>query len=195
MIAPDALRDGLVVVGQGEADEPQPDLFEPRLRTTVRYADPAAWVTAAAVARALAPLRQAAAVPPQAGLVVSSAHGPTEAMATIEEAARAGYSSPMRYPASNPGSLTGVSCIAFGLQGPTLNLVIPPRRGVPLGLLVAGGWLRRGVTPLMAVAACARRDPAGLRARCLWLSCGESSPVAAGPLSEAHVAWLSLAPE
>ena len=44
----------LSVAGSGEAGTSQRELFDARVRATVRYADPAAWTTATAVMNALA---------------------------------------------------------------------------------------------------------------------------------------------
>ena len=41
----------LMVAGSGEAAPHQRDLFEARIRATVRYADPAAWITATPLPR------------------------------------------------------------------------------------------------------------------------------------------------
>jgi hypothetical protein len=118
------------------------------------------------------------------GLIAISADGPVEAMAAMCEASRGGSSSPIRFPASNAGSLAGLTSIAFSFRGPTLMLTLPPDRGVPVGLLLAEAWLRRGVVSFVAIAACRRRDDRPV-ARCLLLG-GEGEPLDAGR----DVPWL-----
>ena len=183
----------LVVAGRGEAAPAKRSRFDAPALASIRYADPASWVTAAAVANAI----EAAANPAEVreahdrvGLVVAGAEGPVEAMAAMYEAAQSKSSSPMRYPASNAGSLAGIPSIAFGLRGPTLMLTLPPDRGAPAGLLLAEQWLRRGVTAFVAVAACARRDT-GPVARCLLLGAGT---VGESFDRERDTAWLASPP-
>jgi hypothetical protein len=103
------------------------------------------------------------------GVVVVSSHGPLETLRKVADDARAGFGSPLRYPASNPGSVAGVSCILFGLQGPTLNLLMKPAEGVPAGLLISSRWLDRGAAAYMVLAACARDAAGQYLARCLLL--------------------------
>src|SRR5262249_52275213 len=79
-------------------------------------------------------------------------------MAAMCEATKSGSSSPIRYPASNAGSLAGLTAIALGFRGPTLMLTLPAARGVPVGLLLAEAWLSREVVAFVAVTFCGRRD-------------------------------------
>ena len=46
------------------------------------------------------------------GVLVTSPRGPVETIEAVAQAAREGFSSPLRYPASNPGSLAGVTANA-----------------------------------------------------------------------------------
>jgi hypothetical protein len=189
--------EGLIVLARGEADQPQRALFAASALALVRYADPAAWVTATAIAQALAPVQEVVATQHEhAGVIVTSAEGPVETMATVAEAARAGFASPLRYPAANPGSLTGVACLLFGLRGPSLNLTLPAATGVPVGLLLAGRWLQTPAVPFVILAACSPGTTARYLTRCLLLA-GQGSPCSpmAGELS-AEAAWLlDLPPE
>jgi hypothetical protein len=191
MNIPSSSLAGLVVLAHGEATQAQRDLFDPRAVATVRYADPAAWTTATAMARALAqagePVRAAL---DRVGVLVITAHGPAEATAAVAQAARDGFSSPLRYPAANPGSLVGVTSILFGLRGPTLLLTVPPARGVPVAFLLAARWLRHHQLPLMALGVCAPAPPEGYLARCLILS-PLASEAGMLPLDyERETAWL-----
>jgi hypothetical protein len=172
------------VVGRGEAAgaAPSRDRFQAAAVKAIRYADPAAWRVVAAVADAASPVRAAG---DRVGVVVTSADGPVEAMAAMCEAARGGSSSPIRFPASNAGSLAGLACIALGFRGPTLMLTMPPARGVPIALLLAETWLTRGVADYVAVAAHAQASGA----RCLLLG-GDPQGPAAG-LTPHDIAWLS----
>lgn len=185
----------LVVAGRGEAVEARRSRFDAPALTAIRYADPAAWITATAVANAIDPIRDAvAAAHDRVGVVVTSAEGPVEAMAAMHEASQGGSSSPIRFPASNAGSLAGLTSIAFGLRGPTLMLTLPADRGVPVGLLLADGWLRRGVVSFVAVASCGRVDGRPV-ARCLVLGSHEAHHDRGAPLDrERDAAWLGARP-
>jgi hypothetical protein len=145
------------VAGRGQAVRAARGRFDAPAVAAVRYADPASWITAAAIASAMEPVRdEIAAHHDRVGLVVTSADGPVEAIAAIRDAARSRSSSPIRFPASNPGSLAGIPCIAFGLRGPTLVLTLPADRGAPPALLLAEAWIAREVAAYVIVAACGR---------------------------------------
>jgi hypothetical protein len=192
MIPANSSGGALTVIGKGEAEKPEPGLFEPRARATVRYADPAAWITAAAVARAVGPVKDSlASVRDHVGVIVASNEGPSETMAVVADAAVNGFSSPLRYPAANPGSLAGVTCIVFGFRGPTLNFILPPARAVLPGLHLAREWLLRRSVHYVVLAVCGRRASAGLLGRCLLVSTEDSSPVAGVRLREKDTVWLS----
>jgi hypothetical protein len=183
----------LTIIGKGAADHPQPELFDARLRTVVRYADPAAWISAAAVAQAAGRMKDSlAAERDRIGVIAISDEGPQEAMQSLEEAALAGYSSPLKFPAGNPGSLVGVTCILLGFRGPTMNFIMPPASAVPTGLVLATGWLQRRVCSKVVVSACVSCDARRLRARSLLLSVGEGELAPAVPLCDAEAAWLGF---
>jgi hypothetical protein len=183
----------LAIIGKGAADRAEPELFDARLRTVVRYADPSAWISAAAVAHAVAPSKETfAAMRDKVGVIAISDEGPQEAMQSLEEAALAGFSSPLRFPAANPGSLVGVTCILLGFRGPTMNFIMPPVSGVPMGLVLAAGWLQRRVCSSVVVTSCAHSGAQGPSARSLWLSARDGVVVPASPLDDAQAAWLSF---
>ena len=134
----------LTVAGSGEAGSSQRDLFDARVRATVRYADPAAWTTATAVANALAGAGELLARwRHEIGIIAISDQGPGGTMAEVLAEGTKGFSQPMHYAAASPGTLVGVSCIAFGLRGPTMNLTMIPQEGIPVALTLCAGWLER----------------------------------------------------
>jgi len=191
MIRQDKSAKNVVVLSRGEALHPQKHLFDRQVLAVVRYADPAAWVLATATARALAPKKdQVVAAKDRLGIVAVSSHGPIETLSKVAEDARNGFASPLRYPASNPGSLAGVSCILFGLRGPTLNLLLGPTAGVPLGLFIAHRWLDRGAAAYMVVAACIRDVQGQYLARCLLLGGRDAGDARSECDPEADRNWL-----
>lgn len=160
-----------VVVGSGEANSLQPELFEARTRATVRYADPAAWITAAAVARAIAEVRDLLAVSQhEVGMIAVSDQGPAHTMGEVNAATATGFSSPLRYAAASPGSLAGVTCIAFGFRGPTLNLTMNPDHGVPVAITLCSAWLARRVARYMVLATFRATDSTTEISRALLLA-------------------------
>jgi hypothetical protein len=182
----------LVEAGRGEAAGLDTGLIAPRAVATVRYADPVAWAAATAVARAMAAFAERlGAQRDRVGVVVASAEGPTEAIAAVAKAAREGYPSAMRYPAANPSSLAGVTCIAFGFRGPTLSLLAAPGEGAAMALFMAGRWLGRGDAAAMAVAVCGRRAAGPVLARALIVEGCEGRPDLAPLDPEFAAAWLS----
>jgi hypothetical protein len=180
-----------IVAGSGEADSYQRDLFEARVRATVRYADPAAWITATAVAGTLAGAAGLLAEwRHEIGMIAISDQGPGGTMSEVQVAAATGFSSPLHYAASGPWTLVGVSCIAFGLRGPTINLTMDPRDGLPVALALCAGWLKRKAARLMVVATCRAGSPAVMISHAVLLApAGFSS--AGAPLTESDLSWLS----
>lgn len=186
----------VVELGRGGAREPARDLFGREAVKRVRYADRAAWTTAAAVARAVAPVRQELVRGrDRVGVVVTSAHGPSETLAVVARDARDGYGSPLRYPAASPGSLVGVCCILFGFRGPTLNLLMRSCEGVAAAGFAAGRWLAGGAAGYMVVAVCVRLPMGNQAARALVLADRTERPDATGPEGAQSAAWLAACPD
>jgi hypothetical protein len=182
----------MVIVGSGEAESYQPDLFEPRARTTVRFADPAAWITAAAVARAISASKDS--LFPclhDVGVVVVSDQGPGATMAEVCAAAKTGFSSPLRYAASSPGSLAGVSCITFGFRGPTLNLTMSIDDGLPTALQMCSTWLMRRTARFMVLATFKSSGPNNSLGRAVLLADPDISENAGKPITQEVTEWLS----
>jgi hypothetical protein len=177
------------VAGSGEATAHDPSLFDPKIRNTIRYADPAAWITANAVHFALAGAEAIIAeYRHQIGIITVSDQGPAKSMAKMQADGETGFSSPLHYAASGPWTLAGVSCIAFGLRGPTLNLTMEPRVGVPVALGLCDGWLKRKVAPFVVLAA-TRADASGSAlSRAVLLAPPE---FALAPQTESALAWLT----
>jgi hypothetical protein len=187
---------GLIVAGTGEADSYRRDLFEARVRATVRYADPAAWITAAAVANALAGAQELlAGSRHEIGMIAISDQGPGATMAEVLAAAATGFSSPLHYAASGPWTLVGVSCIAFGLRGPTINLTMDPLDGLPVALALCAGWLQRKAARLMVLATCRAGAPAAIVSRAVLLAPpgfpGSGFKGSGAPLTASKLSWLA----
>jgi hypothetical protein len=181
----------LCVIGRGEATASEPELFDPKARATVRYADPASWITAAAIVKAMTPIR--AMVMDHAhdvGVIVISDEGPTETIAAVAKAALEGQSSPLRYPAANPGAMAGVTCIALGFRGPTINLIMPPADGVVAGLIMCDGWLKRGMARIMVQATFCDQGPPSRRARAVLLATAQNAGKNAEPMTPGLARWL-----
>ena len=177
-----------IVAGLGEADAFERDLFDPKIRASIRYADQAAWITATAVNRALTAAGDGwSELRHQTGMIVVGDQGPRATMAGMQEE---GFSSPLHYAASGPWTLVGVSCIAFGFRGPTLSLTMDPQDGLATALTLCQTWLARKAARLMVVATC-RTDASGATlARALLIA--PPRVLAAGrPLTAAELDWLT----
>jgi hypothetical protein len=181
----------LIVAGTGEATSHDPALFEAKIRATVRYADPVAWITANAVHHALAGAEGILAeFRHQIGIITISDQGPGQSMAKMQADGKTGFSSPLHYAAAGPWTLAGVSCIAFGLRGPTLNLTMEPRDGVPVALGLCAGWLARRVAPFIVVAGCRADGSGAIMSRAVLLAPTGFSG-AGEPLTELVIDWLA----
>jgi hypothetical protein len=187
----------LAVLGKTQANEPQMLLFRPAARSAVRYADAMSWTAATAVGIALGAL--GADVEPlrhTAGVITISHNGPAQTIAAVAEASAAGSSSPLRYPASNPGALAGVICIAHGLRGPTMNLTMPGKLGLPIGLSLAASWIGNHGTPLVVLVVSQSIGDGKFLARCVLLGANAIAEVAGAKkkaLSQMDISWLTSA--
>lgn len=181
------------VLARGEAEGFDRARLDPRGVAIVRYADPAAWSVACAIARALTPCAaQVTSERDRVAVVTCSPRGPAETIARVAQDVRQGYPSPMRYPAANPGSLAGVACILFGFRGPTLTLLSDLSGAVPAALFLAGRWMEKHSARYALAAAPDPRGAPGLcRARALLLGDTGEGDSAAEPLEES-MAWLGF---
>jgi len=183
--------DKLTVAGSGEAGTSQRELFDARVRATVRYADPAAWTTATAVMSAFAGAGELLAQGRhEIGMIAISDQGPGGTMAEVQAEGERGFSQPMHYAAASPGTLVGVSCIAFGLRGPTMNLTMAPQDGIPVALTLCAGWLARKAAKLMVVATCSTSSSGAMISHALLLA-PEGFSGSGTPMTESVIAWLA----
>ena len=181
----------LTVAGRGEAGASQRDRFDARVRAIVRYADPAAWTTATAVANALAGAEELLAkLQHEIGMIAISDQGPGGTIAEVLAEGSRGFSQPMHYAAASPGTLVGVPCIAFGFRGPTMNLTMAPEDGISVALTLCAGWLERKIAKLMIVATCSASSSGDLMSRALLLAPPGFSELGT-PLTESVITWLA----
>ena len=112
----------------------------PRRQGASFYADPVAWLVTDAVEAALR----------DAGERVRAAAAETGVLSVSREATKltmhqlataGGRVSPMKFAGASAGSIAGVPCIVFGLQGPSMVLSMPPADGRAVAQLVARSWL------------------------------------------------------
>ncbi|MGO9317556.1 MAG: hypothetical protein ACLPXT_01280 [Terracidiphilus sp.] len=181
----------LTVAGKGEAGASQRDRFDARVRATVRYADPAAWTTATAVANALAGAEELLAKwQHEIGMIAISDLGPGGTMAEVQAEGTKGFSQPMHYAAASPGTLVGVPCIAFGFRGPTMNLTMTPQDGIPVALTLCAGWLARKMARFMVLATCRVTNSGTMMSHALLLAPPGFSE-SGSPLTGSVIAWLA----
>ncbi|MDQ0580828.1 hypothetical protein [Streptomyces rishiriensis] len=106
------------------------------------YADPVAWLMAAAVADALENCGDAAPNrPEEVGVVGVSERATRHTLRALAGTVPRGRISPMRFAGAGPGSLVGVVCSAFGFHGPVSMLPMPLAPAVPLTRALCGDWL------------------------------------------------------
>ncbi|MEW1654134.1 polyketide synthase [Streptomyces sp. NPDC093707] len=109
------------------------------------YADPAAWLVAETVERALAdcaePVLDAA---DDTAILVMSATGSERTIRRITGTVPRSRISPLRFAGANPGVLAGLPALRHGLRGPSLLLAAHPDKASPLACTVIDGWLTDG---------------------------------------------------
>ncbi|GHE48609.1 hypothetical protein GCM10018785_17740 [Streptomyces longispororuber] len=155
------------------------------------YADPVAWLTTAAVTRALARCDRGTGPCPDVGVVVMSATCTAPTMAVIARTASRSRVSPLKFAGANPGILAGLPCIRGQFHGPSLVLSTEPAVSVDTALCVAVHWLW---TRQSRYAACVAhtRPGGGHRVRCVVLGGpdGASRQGQEGQEDTAHVRRL-----
>jgi hypothetical protein len=187
------LSDGLAVAGRSSADNPCHERFGKDTLNLVRYADPAAWVVAMALAEAA---DEASGVGSEMGVITIGEYGPVEAMSHVARTAAEGFVSPLRFVAAGPGTLAGVACIALGFCGPTLNMSGRPTEVVPVALILAERWLVRRVVRFVGLVVCTHPTPDRPIARCLMLASRGAGTVSTGsPATIEDADWLLMAPK
>ncbi|MFJ9613962.1 polyketide synthase [Streptomyces noursei] len=109
------------------------------------YADPAAWLVAETVDRALAgcaePLGDAT---DDTAILVMSATGSERTIRRIADSVPRSRVSPLRFAGANPGVLAGLPALRHGLRGPSLLLAAHPDTAAPVAFTVIAGWLADG---------------------------------------------------
>ncbi|MFE7611095.1 beta-ketoacyl-[acyl-carrier-protein] synthase family protein [Streptomyces celluloflavus] len=135
------------------------------------YADPAAWLVAETVDRALAdcaePVLDAA---DDTGIVVMSATGSERTMRRIAASVPRSRVSPLRFAGANPGVLAGLPALRHGLRGPSLLLAAHPDEAAPVAFTVIGEWLADGHARHVLLAGLYATAGDGQMCRCLVLS-------------------------
>ncbi|GAA2682675.1 polyketide synthase [Streptomyces lunalinharesii] len=109
------------------------------------YADPAAWLVAETVDRALADCAEhVLAAADDTAILVMSATGTERTMRRIAGAVPRSRVSPLRFAGANPGVLAGLPALHHGLRGPSLLLAGHPDAAAPVAGTVIAGWLGDG---------------------------------------------------
>jgi hypothetical protein len=133
----------LAIVGHSELTAAEPADFS--VNRPSFYADPAAWMVAAAVERALAGPDGTSGIAPaeldETGIIVAAESLALQTFGVIAAGASRGRVSPLRFAGCNPGILAGLSCIRHGFRGPSLVLNGIFMKAVQAALAVASDWL------------------------------------------------------
>jgi len=156
----------LVVVGRGEATS-----ADRTLQRVVRFADNAAWLAAEEFAVGLRNTSDELGTNKDDVAIISiSSTGPRTTLKRTARDIESQFVSPLRFPAANPASIASLPCIAFGFTGPTLNITLPPSRGVRIALLLADAWIGRGAARVVSLVTYQHDSGREPLARCLLLA-------------------------
>jgi hypothetical protein len=144
------------------------------------FADPVAWLVAAAAAAALAACSgDVLSEPDEVGVIAVSSGCTARTMRAIAGTAGGGLVSPLRFAGAIPGVLAGLVCIRWKLRGPTLTFSMDPVAGIDVAATVAGAWLSRGQARHVLVAA-HRIEDGHHMARCVVVRGAPAGRPAAG---------------
>ncbi|MBI3688123.1 MAG: polyketide synthase [Actinobacteria bacterium] len=117
------------------------------------YADPAAWLVAAALDGALESGQVTLPDPADdVAMLVAGSVGTTRTIDALRQGAARGVISPLRFAGGNPAVLAGLSCLTRRLRGPSLLLAMDPWDAVPVAATVAVSWLVAGHASHVVVA-------------------------------------------
>ncbi|WP_406207807.1 polyketide synthase [Kitasatospora sp. NBC_01560] len=171
---PGAGRGGFAVAGTGTAASATPAEFARNAPSF--FADPVAWLIAAAVDRALDDCPDDLTHrPDQVGVIALSALCSGLTMAALAASAGRGMVSPLRFAGANPGVLAGLPCIRRQFRGPTLTLAMPPAHGLEPAAVAAGAWLDGGQATHVLIATHLVEDGVHV-ARCAVLRAAPHAP-------------------
>jgi hypothetical protein len=139
------------------------------------FADPVAWLMAAAVdAAAQDSGVDLTMVGDQVGMIAISDACTRDTMRGIAKATARGRVSPLKFAGANPGSVTGLPCIRQGFRGPTLTLSMPPADGTATAVSLAAAWLERNIARYVLIGT-HRHDGAVHAVRCVVLQAAHAS--------------------
>lgn len=141
-VADESLSSFIKLVGSAHAASLPEEGRRNLSRSRIPFADPSAWFVAGVVKTLIDQLSEVGRE--QIGTILIDPIGPREVIRDLRVLRKEKTTSPMRFAAATPSSLLAVSCILYGLRGPSLVLLCSAREGIVVAAHTAHQWMLEG---------------------------------------------------
>ncbi len=157
--------------------------------TKIRFVDPASLLVAIAVEKCL---KDTKLDHESVGIIATSQLSTISTFQKVYEESKTSIVSPLKFSAASPGTLAGLSCILFGLRGPSIHFTMPVNESsLQTSRSLANIWKAEGQAQSVILATVIKQNNE-IEARCCLLTNEEG---AAEKASEMNAFLMGLTTE